>query len=311
MTAKTDMERVGLFKELGYHTIGDPYKSSGIQQFNQSATKGKQLLPGGEKLKSASNVGYFGEFTRIFDKESYSDPIKLMRMRRNEASKKKLNKDWVPVNGLKNPCGTGTYYGTFSGPIPHFEAVSRAQQSKGIQGKNFYTNPSKKGVGYGYVGLTLNKYPEYQSDKFDRSKTISKQENEDHRTKVSQRGVFRLGMHLTDYFDANPYSGPSEKYRSISAGAKIQNVKPFKPSSPTKLDGGMKAGCFDTFPDYSSEPYKAKLANRPVNVVNSLGKTFLPPAGPKSRPVNSVLQQNIIRSVNPTNYRQVHSVMSY
>jgi hypothetical protein len=31
---KTDMERVGLFKEMTYHTIGDKYKRPGDSKFS-------------------------------------------------------------------------------------------------------------------------------------------------------------------------------------------------------------------------------------------------------------------------------------
>jgi len=31
---KTDMERLGIFKELGYHTIGDPYHSLVTRKFH-------------------------------------------------------------------------------------------------------------------------------------------------------------------------------------------------------------------------------------------------------------------------------------
>ena len=93
--AKTDMERIGVFSQSGYTTIGDPYRSpsSGKWQsfcsfnlsaltiicalifiqifwqlgtFNESAMKGKQMLIGGTKAKTATQSGYFGKsFDRI------------------------------------------------------------------------------------------------------------------------------------------------------------------------------------------------------------------------------------------------------
>lgn len=57
---------------------------------------------------------------------------------------------------------------------------------------------------------------------------------------------------------------------------------------------GMKAGTFDAYPSHSADPYKGKML-RPVNVVNKMGKTFMPSAGPKSAPVNSVLNQNVVK----------------
>lgn len=57
---------------------------------------------------------------------------------------------------------------------------------------------------------------------------------------------------------------------------------------------GSKAGTFDKYPSHSAEPYKKKVL-RPVHVVNKTGKIFMPSAGPKSAPVNSVLSQNVTK----------------
>ena len=65
MTAKTDMDRLGLFKELGYTTIGDTYKPPGSKPFNIAAGKGRQMMIGGSKVKCGNQVGYFDKkFTR-------------------------------------------------------------------------------------------------------------------------------------------------------------------------------------------------------------------------------------------------------
>ena len=60
-SGKTDMERIGLFSEMGYISLGDRYpkvdpKSKG---FNEAAGKGKQMLPGGSKTRSGNQAGYF------------------------------------------------------------------------------------------------------------------------------------------------------------------------------------------------------------------------------------------------------------
>ncbi len=59
MTTKTDMDKLGIFKELGYTTIGDTYKSQGSKPFNVSAGKGRQMVLGGSKVKCGNQVGYF------------------------------------------------------------------------------------------------------------------------------------------------------------------------------------------------------------------------------------------------------------
>ena len=61
MTTKNDMERLGVFKELGYTTVGDPYTPPNKKPFNANASKGKQMTIGGTKTKSALQSGYFND----------------------------------------------------------------------------------------------------------------------------------------------------------------------------------------------------------------------------------------------------------
>lgn len=46
-------------------------------------------------------------------------------------------------------CGLGSYYGTLGGPVPFFSAQSKPREKYEAPGKNLYTNPGKKGTGYG------------------------------------------------------------------------------------------------------------------------------------------------------------------
>ena len=56
----------------------------------------------------------------------------------------------------------------------------------------------------------------------------------------------------------------------------------------------MKAGTFKKYPEHSVDPYNVKY-QRPVHVVNKSGKVFMPSPGPKSAPVSSVVDYNVIR----------------
>jgi len=88
--SKSDMERVGVFQEMGYITIQDRYKGGGSTSFNAAASKGKQMLPGGSKGRSALQAGYFNEkFHRVMEGEAYSDPIKIRRQHRLKEGQKK------------------------------------------------------------------------------------------------------------------------------------------------------------------------------------------------------------------------------
>lgn len=60
--------------------------------------------------------------------------------------------------------------------------------------------------------------------------------------------------------------------------------------------GGAKIGTFDPYPKHSEDPYKVKVA-RPVNIVNKSGKTFMPSQGPKSTPMVSIINTNVLKYV--------------
>ncbi|XP_075356332.1 cilia-and flagella-associated protein 96 isoform X2 [Mycteria americana] len=101
---KSDMERIGLFSEMGYVTIGDKYVSHYMRPFNEAASKNRQMLPGGTKKLSSLQAGYFEpQFVRIFDGEAYSNPVQLRRRYRLAESKKNLGKAFLPSNGDKLP----------------------------------------------------------------------------------------------------------------------------------------------------------------------------------------------------------------
>ncbi|XP_041080082.1 UPF0602 protein C4orf47 homolog isoform X2 [Polyodon spathula] len=113
---KTDMERIGLFSEPTYITIGDKYTSPYNRNFSAADSKNKQMLPGGSKVRSALQEGYFdSQFKRIFEKEAYSDPVKQRRQFKMQQSKKNIGKPFLPSNGEKKP-----YHNlTLSKPYPY------------------------------------------------------------------------------------------------------------------------------------------------------------------------------------------------
>lgn len=305
---KSDMDRVGLFQEMTYVTIGDKYKPTGQGTFNESAGKGKQMLPGGSKDRSAKQDGYFADkFNRIMDGEGYSDPVKLRRKHRMEESKKNLSKAFLPTNGDKTMNGLGTFFGTLGGGTKAFSPVGKGDASKKNPLKNVLTNPGKKGTGYGFATVGLNPYPSHPADDFNAGYTLAKKEYAQHKAAL-RAGAFRLNMAPTDFFDGNPYKTekalpPLRKSADITG----KNLgPPFRPSNPGKLMGGSKAGTFEPYPQKSAkDPYGIK-DKRPVNVVNKSGRTFMPSQGPKTSPCKSIIGQNVSRSINNTNYRSVN-----
>ncbi|XP_004457843.1 cilia-and flagella-associated protein 96 [Dasypus novemcinctus] len=304
---KSDMERIGLFSEMEYISIGDKYVSLFNRPFNETASKNRQMLPGGSKEMSNLQPGYFDpRFVRIFEGEGYINLNQVRRRHMMEEAKKNLSKAFLPSSGDKKPCGLGSYYGTIGGPVPSFSAQSKPREKYQAPGKNLYTNPGKKGTGYGYANITIGKQLPHSVDFYDAPKVNYKTENETHR-RLIKGSPFKLNLYPREYFDNNPYSSEKPLPPIHKAEKKETVAVPFKPSSPGKKAGGMKAGTFDPYPSHSSDPYVVKLAQH----ISSKGdKIFHPPSGPKSRPITSIMTLNVKRALNMKNYK-TSSVQSY
>ncbi|CAB4010018.1 Hypothetical predicted protein [Paramuricea clavata] len=297
---KNDLNRVGWFSEMGYISIGDPYKPK-KNAFNEASHKGKQMLPGGSKTRSARQDGYFEkQFTRIMEAESYSDPVKRRRQDRLKQSSLNLGHAFVPSSGEKLASGAGSHYGTFAGPVGAFSPVDKAKKGYKSSGRNFTTNPAKKGTGYGYLGVTIGPTPKYTPDPYERAKEI-RNKDQDMSIKVRKGGAFRLNLHPKTYFDGNPYKSDKPLPPLKDAKARPQIGKPFKQSSPGKEIGGCKAGCFESYPSHSDDPYQPKKTSADGSQAK---KIFRPSQGPKSTPFVSVIKENVDRRINVTNFRQ-------
>ncbi|XP_071479298.1 cilia-and flagella-associated protein 96-like [Diadema antillarum] len=301
---KTDMERIGLFQEMGYVSIGDRYVPPGSKPFNEAAHKAKQMLPGGSKTRSALQAGYFDEkFNRVFESEAYSDAVKRRRQDRLKESNKNIGKAFLPSSGDKKPSGLGNHYGTLSGAIPAFSPVGKGAKSHKAPGRNVITNPGKKGTGFGYPALTIGKGYQYSSNPYDKGKELRRKHLEQHKAAL-KGGAFRLNMHPKSYFDQNPYASDRPLPPLKAKISTKKDVKPFRPSHPAKEIAGMKAGTFDPYPSHSNDPYRPKAKKGPPPT-NSSGKIFTPSPGPKSAPTSSIINQNVIRSINSTNFRTI------
>lgn len=316
MTAvKNDLNRLGIFQEMSYVTVQDPYVPSSKFNFNEAAYKGKQMLPGPVKDKvTGLQDGYFDkQFPRIFDKESYSDPIGNRRRERMEAAKKNLtNKPFITFQGEKKPEGLGSLFGTFAGKVEHFSGKPREGKPAEKEKPNVKTNPSKKGTGYGYPNVGLTKYPEYKSDKYDSTDSAAKQSSEQH--KKSMLGpAFKSGKFHQVVFDKNPYLTQKDgaTYKEMTRSKSESDIKKFKPSSHPKTMGNLE-GFFTKYPDHKDDPFKHVQYFQPIKkVVNSSGKLFAPHQGPKSKRQDSVINKNIRIKINSTNYRQANSLATY
>ncbi|CAN9514535.1 unnamed protein product [Ophioblennius macclurei] len=290
---KSDMERVGVFKEMSYISVGDKYDPASGRPFRELAFRSQQMQAGVARQRCALQSGFFDKsFKRIFEREALSDPLKLARQIRLQQAKKNLGKAFLPCNGVKKACGSGSYYGTISGPIQALSPQAVSQKAKPSPRRNIVTSPPKKGSGYSYPNLMLSKVELYTSDPFDRAKEILKREAVAHRSKL-QDGPFKLNLHPREYFQKNPYG--SEKTLPALQKPPAPPVQrliqvPFKPSSPSKRIGGMKAGTFDSYPSHSNDPY---TVGRPKQAHPE--PVFHPPPGPKSMPIKSIITVNVNR----------------
>ncbi|XP_067375711.1 cilia-and flagella-associated protein 96 isoform X1 [Channa argus] len=296
---KSDMERLGIFKELSYISVGDKYSSPTNRPFNESAYRGRQMQAGISRQRYALQSGFFEKsFSRIFEREALSDPLRLARQNRIQQAKKNLDKAFLPCNAVKKPCGSGSYYGTLSGPVEAMSPLSVARKAHRSPGRNIITSPPKKGSGYSYPNVTLSKFELYAADPYDRPKEILKKDAATHRSKLRD-GPFKLNLHPSDYFQANPYRSdkPLPPAPRLLSPAQKVSVVPFKPSSPSKRIGGMKAGTFDTYPSHSADQY---ITRHPKH--SKQEPVFRPAPGPKSTPVKSIITANVNRNVNSANY---------
>ncbi|KAK3564552.1 hypothetical protein QTP86_022794 [Hemibagrus guttatus] len=303
--AKSDMERVGLFKEMGYMSIGDKYRPSisgrskyyytkSYCPFNEAAYKNKQMLVSGPKKKSALQAGYFDtQFKRIFENEALTDFIKIQRQYQIQQAKKNLTKAFLSSIGEKKSSGVGSYYGTLGGPVKAMSSLEIPKKAYKSPGKNMYTSPAKKGSGYGFPDVTLSKLELYSSDPYDRVRELLKREMAAHRSKM-KGGPFRLNLHPQECFDSNPYKlNKPQPLSNMPGGKKTHFAVPFKPSSPSKRTGGMKAGTFGPYPSHSTDPYIIKKLKSDSVSANKGLKIFHPSPGPKSTPVKSLISLNV------------------
>ncbi|KFP77380.1 UPF0602 protein C4orf47, partial [Apaloderma vittatum] len=198
--------------------------------------------------------------------------------------------------------GRGSYYGTIGGSYPYFSPQLKAREKSIPPGKNFYTNPGKKGTGYGYANLTIGEQYPHEPDGYKAKRKKAKKARKKHKQVMRNiNGPFKLNLHPQEYFDRNPYFNDKPLPPVKNPPPKIPVARPFIPSSPAKKARGMKGGTFDRYPSHSNEPYEIKTPK--AVTTNKNQQVFYPPSGPKSRPTTSIIDLNVKREINAMNYK--------
>uniref|UniRef100_A0A8C1F7E2 Cilia-and flagella-associated protein 96 n=1 Tax=Cyprinus carpio carpio TaxID=630221 RepID=A0A8C1F7E2_CYPCA len=140
-------------------------------------------------------------------------------------------------------------------------ALQNPRKPNKSPGKNFYTNPPKKGSGYGYPDVTLSKMVSHSSDPYDRAKEMLKREIMAHKSML-KGGAFRLNLHAVECFNSNPYKFDKPLQPPKKTEEKKHTMVPFKPSSPSKKTGGMRAEHLTPTPPTLQNPVVPKRPNQ-------------------------------------------------
>ena len=136
--------------------------------------------------------------------------------------------------------------------------------------------------------------------------------------------AFKLNNHPADYFDHNPFKRVNINKPAEAEGQKVKLKAWFTPFHLTQLGRSNLESlnicgtlikitpfqtispsnrCFQSYPMHSYDPYvPPKKQERKINKPKGL---FMPTSGPKSCPTPSVTQQNILKSVNQSNYKTI------
>lgn len=281
---KSDLERVGLFREMGYVTLKDPYKGNQEKPFCLSKFKGKQFQVSGNK-----NSVYFDKaFSRVFQGEGYAEPLARDRKLRQRELKKNIGKPFKPSGDLGRRTGHGNLYASFEGPKTAMSPLERNKQPQKPLGKNFVTKPGRKGTGYGYVDVTIGKSHDYHSTPYEPKKSQAKEERHTH-VKKMVGGPFISHHFPKPVFDSEIYKPQSDKAILEEAPTPEKKVLPFRPSHPSK--SGIQ-GCLNTYPKQEPEPHQ------PIMRREKLKKIFKPPGQSKSTVSRSIALMNVPLSRN-------------
>ncbi|KAF5393999.1 hypothetical protein PHET_12439 [Paragonimus heterotremus] len=321
---KTDLQRLGIFKEMSYHTIDDPYvpfqSAPYVQRTNPRGVPPMYLSGGFSKKKAANSDGYFAPFESIHVGDGSLKYVDIMLQMRKDAKSKRIGRgEWIPNGPTKLRAGTGSLYGNLQERFDAFDPALKVVP-KVHEPKNFYTSPGKKGTGYGYVDVCLNPFPNWQSgdSPVEVARQIYLSQTADHVAKLKGRHPFIPMCHSLDAFDKNPWAkgdplapgGPVSMTFGVAGFPKSMQIGPtFVPSHPAKKDGGMKDGTLSKFPEYSSEPYIQPSKIVKEDKSKFVGGQWIPnPGTALVIPTPSIVDKNTVLRINSKTRYTRHKV---
>eukprot|EP00051_Salpingoeca_urceolata_P028016 m.484500 g.484500 ORF g.484500 m.484500 type:complete len:307 (-) comp23379_c0_seq1:139-1059(-) len=293
-TKGPDTDRLGLFRESSYISVGDPYKDPRVQ-FNAKASKGKQMLSGSRKLEDTQ------KFPRLFEGEAATDKGKLRRKQELKAKSKMVGGTFMPSGATKKLSNPGSYVGTFSGRVEYVSPKARAAPKKAKEPRNFLSSPPKKGS-FGVPGTTLGEPAFLLGDKYGAAQQKAKKDAKLERAKMKGGAFKTVAAAHPGTFGPNPFAPPKKAVKSRKRSTPSKK-KPPVPFYPTRGPGDMKGtgkflGALNKYPEYKPEKPKAKPPKKPE-------KVFRPTQPAKSMVTRSVSQMNIDRRVSARTYSNI------
>jgi len=281
--------KTGFFSDMGYLWCGRQITGLNLPD----SCNGKQMLAGDGHIKDGTNFGYFSEYIPAYDGDDYVDPMTMLRRYNKEKRALQTDGPFHNMFGEKMMNGRAMLWGTFIDDYEAFSPLTRVvRKAKPLRG--VYTNPGKKGTGYGYVDVCFNKYPEH-------SGTATRKERETIKVPESMKGrsPFYSRARGGDGFGPNPYLqhtvGPEYKMKFPKVWVP---VKQFYPSHYPLKPGNKHDGCFNQFPTWVPDPRFPRSFRRPIIYGP---RTFQPFPRAKSTRTNSILQQYISKHINGKN----------
>ncbi|VUZ44664.1 unnamed protein product [Hymenolepis diminuta] len=311
---KPALKTFGVFSQPEYY--GEEYADPDPNPYRERPREGVRpfyVAGGYSKSKAANKDGYFDEFKRAFTGDDQNGLI-----RRRSASEQRVQKYWVPPGAGKKLCGVGSQYGNFTTIIPSMDNSVREAPKKPISQPNFYTNPGKKGTGYGYANVAFSPLPEWQPGDGISSNlnAISVREiNQKHVDLCLGRAPFINALSRGRDFDQNPYAGvdplapggrPVINFRETETPQGKLTSPVFYPS---------RTFITNKFPEYESEPYmelRKILEGRARSKPPRGQPIWYPPATTAmEKPSMSVLNKNIDLAINPVTRKTTKFVTNF
>lgn len=298
--AKSAQDRLGFFSEPGYVSVGDKFKDPNPDKpFNTAAYKKSQMMTTISKSRVVgSNDGFLDKtYKRIFAGEATYDPVRARRKEQAKEKKKNVSTNiFGPTSHGKKLVGSGSHLGTFGGTIPAMDNRRKPKPKYKPEQRNFTTAPSKKGTGFGYVDVTIGKFPEYKSTPFGAELKKERAQNKASKSKMVTSSPFKLNApEGGDTFQKDPYkltkSMPARKSKPSPAPKKV--TVPFYPSKPppTMAGGNKNFGTLNKFTYVAEKPVKKEKKKPPIR------GEWKAISNPRTRVTKSIVSMQVSRGM--------------